>query len=450
MIEDELRHGLRLRAAEPPGEPDLLQAVRARVRLRRRRQAAGAIAATLVGAGAAVLVAVSGHRTASSPLKVGGTPTTIPVSQPAPTTVPTLTPTSTSTLVPGPWKPMADSPLSVRGGPVYAWTGKRLLIWGGFNFQTSAENELGDGAVYDPAHDRWTPMSASPLAPRSAAVSAWDGHELLIWGGLTNTCCQLIDGAAYDPAADHWTLLPAGPLPAQRAVSAQGVWSGQELLIWISDPGIGAAYNPQNRRWRSLPPAPLRPRGGALVAWDGTGLVVAGGALSNTNSTSVFDGASYDPVTNRWRTMPSVPASPVNWVLTSDGLVVQARTSDPSSAPLFFLLDTHATRWRALAAPPQSGPTYGQPPILNPNALLWTGTEILAPGWYGSGLGPSDSGGAALDVAADRWRVLPSGGQSSGGNGAYAWTGTELVEWGGQGWGAGVTYNNGFFLRESG
>ena len=71
----------------------------------------------------------------------------------------------------------------------------------------------------------------------------------------------------------------------------------------------------------------------------------------------------------------------------------------------------------------------------------------MVPGWYGFGIAPSDSGGAALDLVTRRWRVLASGAGSSAGNGAYAWTGTKLLEWGGQGWGAGATTNGGVIFE---
>jgi hypothetical protein len=87
--------------------------------------------------------------------------------------------------------------------------------------------------------------------------------------------------------------------------------------------------------------------------------------------------------------------------------------------------------------------------VLNPTAVLWTGQEVLVTGWYGLGIAPVGIGGAALDPLTGRWRVLPDGGPSSGGSGAYAWTGGELIEWRGQGWGAGVTYNDGQVLVAS-
>src|SRR5215831_10388666 len=61
------------------------------------------------------------------------------------------------------------------------WTGSEMIVWGGVVFVTGANTAaqmLADGARYDPATDRWTPITTNGAPPAAAsAVSAWTGKE---------------------------------------------------------------------------------------------------------------------------------------------------------------------------------------------------------------------------------------------------------------------------------
>ncbi len=108
-----------------------------------------------------------------------------------------------------------------------AWTGTRLLVWGGHNFGTP----LNDGAAYDPLTDRWTPISAvgAPSA-RSLPSSAWTGSEWVLVGGLTVSGAAS-GGSVYTPATDTWRALdnPGSPLARSGAAS---IWTGSELILF--------------------------------------------------------------------------------------------------------------------------------------------------------------------------------------------------------------------------
>jgi transglutaminase-like putative cysteine protease len=54
-----------------------------------------------------------------------------------------------------------------------AWTGERLYVWGGRGRFDTRSEFLADGAFYEPANDRWTPLSPSPLSPRADPVVVW-------------------------------------------------------------------------------------------------------------------------------------------------------------------------------------------------------------------------------------------------------------------------------------
>jgi hypothetical protein len=89
-----------------------------------------------------------------------------------------------------------------RIGAVTAWTGSRLLVWGG-DVGRTALAPLRGGLSFDPAGDGWTPLPRSPLEARTDAVAAWTGRELVVWGGVgagnRGNGRQLDDGAAFTP-----------------------------------------------------------------------------------------------------------------------------------------------------------------------------------------------------------------------------------------------------------
>lgn len=62
-----------------------------------------------------------------------------------------------------------------------------MLVFGGEN----NGGQLASGGAYNPATDRWRPLSQSggPLA-RTAASAVWSGTELIIFGGTSSTVPQ--------------------------------------------------------------------------------------------------------------------------------------------------------------------------------------------------------------------------------------------------------------------
>lgn len=103
------------------------------------------------------------------------------------------------------WKPIGTT-----GGPgrraysVVAWTGHELLVWGGlpFGIDTAWQNS---GWRYDPGTDSWSPMSPTNApSARQFPVGAWTGSKLVIWGGHkpAGSPDSLQTGASYDPATD--------------------------------------------------------------------------------------------------------------------------------------------------------------------------------------------------------------------------------------------------------
>jgi hypothetical protein len=101
--------------------------------------------------------------------------------------------------------------------------------------------------------------------------------------------------------------LPTPPIELDRAASA---WTGRELIV-IGGPStpfrsaVGVALDPQTRQWRRIADLPSDMFAQALsIDWDGTRIVAANYDM---------EAATYDPDSDRWTKLPSVPARFYEW-----------------------------------------------------------------------------------------------------------------------------------------
>jgi N-acetylneuraminic acid mutarotase len=323
-----------------------------------------------------------------------------------------------------------------------------MVVWGGAWRAGNASIWLDDGAAYDPAGDRWRRLAASPLAPRSDAVIAWSGKEVVIWGGqkqgsLDGFGDEFDDGALYDPVKDTWKPMAAWPLAPR--FGARAVWTGTRLVVWGGasaeageDPpplADGAAYDPGSNRWTKLAPALLSGRiaplgaaraGAALLSW---GL----GPVEGDKRTPAADSALYDPAHNRWSPIAGVPVpAKGTWCLDAPGCVGVDAGARVVFAGQGLAWDPTANRWSAIAAGPFADP------FLEGKAPAWTGSRVMLWGG-GTTRGPADAppvtvngGGAAYDPAADRWEALPAAPLAARARASAVWTGREFIVWGGE------------------
>lgn len=58
------------------------------------------------------------------------------------------------------------------------WTGRHMLVWGGFDSTAHA-----DGALYNRTADSWAVVAGDPLSAREHHAMVWTGQQLLIRGG---------------------------------------------------------------------------------------------------------------------------------------------------------------------------------------------------------------------------------------------------------------------------
>ena len=247
-------------------------------------------------------------------------------------------------------------------------------------------------------------LPPSPLAGRSTMASVWTGTEMLLWGGDTPVG-QMADGAGFDPRTGEWRLLPEGPLSARNAPAA--AWTGSEMLLWggsssDGDAVDGAAFDPESNEWRPIADAPFASAGRPTAVWSGTEMLVFAGF----NSRSV---AAYDPAADRWRSLPELPRPLLapNPTVTWTGTELVAVTIDGA----IVALEPSADSWSTL------------PAFVDPVALAWTGTTLLA---VGRDLA------AVLDAENEAWdHFAERPAELSLGDVVTAWTGTLLLTWDG-------------------
>ena len=214
---------------------------------------------------------------------------------------------------------------SSRSGHAMVWTGKEMIVWGGFGGVWGNDTIHDDGARYNPSGDTWKPMTTknAPSA-RVDFPAVWTGREMLLWGGFTDTHsryqgyhahAQLNTGGRYAPSSDSWKSITAAGAPSKRCCHTL-VWTGKEAIVWggcnatraLND---GARYNPSHDSWKpiSADGAPS-PRLGHVAFWTGKEMIVWGGTTRETDTQGTYfeNGARYDPQMDTWRPMSTLGA----------------------------------------------------------------------------------------------------------------------------------------------
>jgi hypothetical protein len=249
------------------------------------------------------------------------------------------------------------APRDIRLGAAQVWTGSQLLIWGGSSGWSDEQPPERDGMAFDASSNTWSVIPPAPIPGRSFPAYAWTGRELLIWGGWDGSYSEeepgtLSDGAAYDPATNQWRMLPPSGLTARAPLFA---WTGEQLIVWgtsfrtRSRPLDGAAYDPDSDSWRMIAEGPIELTD-AVGVWTGTEMIVFGAALHGGNfpETPTAIGAAYNPASDTWRQLPQSDIDPnANTASWLEYRLIAWDYSEHTSA-----YSPAADTWSSLAGPP--------------------------------------------------------------------------------------------------
>ena len=212
------------------------------------------------------------------------------------------------------WKALAPMP-GKRGSSIAGEVGGKIYVIGGAIPQpnttetavlpTRPARAVGTNGVYDPATNRWETRSPMPTARNHAFAGVVNGKIYVIGGRVGHSFISVASNTdvveEYDPAADSWGAIKAR-MPTPRSGGASGTYGGRIYVAGgeFQSPQMAAtfraleAYDPATNTWSALPSMPL-PRHGVAGAFLGnrlhlvSGNIVSGGAPDTNVSTASHD-----------------------------------------------------------------------------------------------------------------------------------------------------------------
>ncbi|MHC4601611.1 MAG: IPT/TIG domain-containing protein, partial [Planctomycetota bacterium] len=199
-----------------------------------------------------------------------------------------------------PWVPTSTaSAPTAGGGHTAVWTGREMIVWGGYDWATTATNS---GGRYDPVTDSWTATSTSG-APQGVFwhTAVWSGKEMIVWGG-NNVAVTVATGGRYDPVGNSWAATTSTGAPAARYTHV-AVWTGRVMIVWAGWGGsyfnTGGRYDPIANAWTATSTAGAPSiRNDNPAVWTGKEMIVWGGRSGGSNR--VNTGGRYDPISDTW------------------------------------------------------------------------------------------------------------------------------------------------------
>jgi len=232
------------------------------------------------------------------------------------------------------WTKKASMPRPAHHAALAAANGKIYVI-GGFVPPSATAIPVGgawepiDNAwEYDPAADSWKPLPPLP-GKRGSAIAAEVGGKIYVIGGATTVegskdpfftffgpARVLGTNDVYDPATNKWESRAPMSVPRNHAFSGVvsgkiyviGGRTGHAFILSATNTDVVEEYNPVSNTW-SMPKERMpTARSGGASGTDGRRIYVAGGEVTTKELVAAFRAIeAYDPLTNSWSTLPSMP-----------------------------------------------------------------------------------------------------------------------------------------------
>jgi len=334
--------------------------------------------------------------------------------------------------------PMDGVPPSARTRHVAVWTGKEMIVWGGYNGAY-----LGDGSKFSSTAQVWTSCT-SLNAPEARAdhTAVWTGERILIWGGCSSSG-NLNTGSAYLPNTDTWSPINSGTAPSSRR-NHSAIWTGEEMVIWgggesseTSLTGLrsGGRYRLSTDSWITIDDsnAPLGRRLHTAI-WTGSEMVIWGGTQSYENY-SLASGGRWSPGTNTWvgtyvgnqerRYKPAGVWTGIEYILWGGIYGYHNYFADGLKTGYNYLPSTDI--W----LPTSTGANVPQERYYH--TAVWTGSKMIV--WGGSP--PNQTvlnTGGCYDPSVDEWVSTSTNGPAPEARLGHSavWSGDGMIVWGGR------------------
>jgi len=327
--------------------------------------------------------------------------------------------------------------LPTRASHTAVWSGSKMIVWGGYPWEISTT-----GWSYDPATDKWTPISAVNAPDhRTNHTAVWTGTEMIIWGG-SYSLLNYNTGGRYNPTTDTWTATAATNAPTGRTWHTS-VWAGDssgtgKMIIWsgtetndLKSVNTGGLYDPSTDTWTATSTT-AEGRIYNEAVWTGTEMIVWGGLDSATSTLKT--GERYNPNANTWTPLANnySPTGRYSYTTVWDGeeMIVWGGTTGagkPYKTGGRYNPTTNA--WAATA-------TMGAPDGRSEHTAVWTGSEMIV--WGGTVYDEAAGGrmvtntGGRYNPTSDTWTAMSTDGAPAGrGIHQAVWTGAEMIVWGG-------------------
>ena len=232
------------------------------------------------------------------------------------------------------WTKKKSMPRPAHHAALAAANGK-IYVSGGFVAPENVTIPVGaawepidDVWEYDPAADSWKSLAPLP-GKRGAAVAVEVGGKIYVIGGATTVegskepfftffgpSRVLSTNDVYDPATNKWESRRPMAVPRNHAFAGAvngkiyviGGRTGHGFILSATNTDAVEEYNPANDMWSAPKERMPTPRSGGAWGTDGRRIYVAGGEVTTKELIGVFRGIeAYEPVTNSWTTLPSMP-----------------------------------------------------------------------------------------------------------------------------------------------
>jgi N-acetylneuraminic acid mutarotase len=214
------------------------------------------------------------------------------------------------------WTELPDAPEALPEGKAI-WTGTEMVVVGHDEGSGTRAPQRLYALALDPAARMWRTLPEAPLAPRGQPLVTWTGREIVVGGGYDfaqgGNVGDRADAAALDPATGTWRRLPDAPVAFEGIDRYDEVTvDGQVVAFLTADPeGRVLVFDPDTEAWRwaTAPdrpelhaPAELPGRREVPVVSTGLSALIWGGGISTAEDNGargccrpVGEGAIFTP-----------------------------------------------------------------------------------------------------------------------------------------------------------
>jgi peroxiredoxin/N-acetylneuraminic acid mutarotase len=232
------------------------------------------------------------------------------------------------------WAKKKSMPVKSHHPALASYNGK-IYVCGGF--MAPEKSPLPIGAAwqpvdnvweYDPAADSWKALAPLPVKAGAGVAVEVRGKIYFIGGATTvdgsrapfftfmGPCKVLSTTYVYDPATDTWERRKPMSVPRNHAFAAAvngkvyviGGRTGHAFIMSATNTDAVEEYDPANDVWSAPKERMPTARSGGGCGTDGRKIYVAGGEVTTKALCGAFRAVeAYDPATNSWATLPSMP-----------------------------------------------------------------------------------------------------------------------------------------------